>query len=165
MSDTIILDVSRFRDFVQTLYRRLGFLQRDVICCANVTVPQCYALQILLSEREMTPGDLADRLGLDPSSATRAADVLVKRGLIERSRPEEGDRRRVLLRLTREGTKLTEVLLAAGDQFYGGVLAQFSKKDRKELFRLLEKLAGALQQTTGCCDPFGLADGEKNVEN
>ena len=161
MSDTTNLDIDRFRDFVQTLYRRLGFLQRDEICCANVTVPQCYALQILLREGEMASGDLADRLGLDPSSATRAADVLVRRELVERARPDEGDRRRVILRLTAEGETLTERLLAAGDQFYGTVLGRFSDRDRVELFRLLGILASALDQSTGCCDPFGLDDRTK----
>lgn len=159
MSDTSINETARFRDFVQTFHRRLGFLQRDEICCANVTVPQCYALQIL-RDGEITPGELADRLGLDPSSATRAADVLVRRGLIERTRPNEGDRRRVLLRLTKNGEALTQSLLEAGDQFYGAVLAHFSQRDRAEMFRLLEQLAAALQTTTGCCDPFGLADGK-----
>lgn len=151
-------EIEQFRDFVQTLYRRLGFLQRDEICCANVTVPQCYALQILLREGDIGSGDLADRLGLDPSSATRSVDVLVRRKLVERVRPDSGDRRRVVLRLTRAGRKLTEELLEAGDRFYGGVLKRFSADERRDLLRLIGRLADALDATSSCCDPFGLSE-------
>ena len=85
-------------DRPQDLYRRLGFMQRDRICCEGVTVPQCYALQILRREGDMVPGELAERLGIDASSATRAIDVLVRNGYVERIRPETGDRRRVIVR-------------------------------------------------------------------
>ncbi len=151
--------MEQFRDFVQTLYRRLGFLQRDQICCAGVTVPQCYALQILHREGELTSGELADRLGLDPSSATRAVDVLVRRKLVERVRPDDaGDRRRVHLRLTTAGIALTEQLVVAGDHFFGSVLAQFSATERRDLIKLLGKLSSVLGATVGCCDPFALSD-------
>lgn len=147
-------DVARFRETVQALYRRLGFLQRDQICCAEVTVPQCYAMQILRREGELVQGDLAERLGIDPSSATRAIDVLVRNGHVERIRPEAGDRRRVILRLTRSGEELTDRLIRAGDAFFERVLGTFPARKRGEVLRTLAELADAIDASEGCCDPF-----------
>ncbi len=147
-------DIQQFREIVQALYRRLGFLQRDEICCEGVTVSQCYALQVLRREGELLPGELAERLGIDPSSATRALDVLVRNGYVERRRPESGDRRRVLLRLTKSGEALTDRLMGAGDAFFERVLATFSAKERAEVVRVMGRLADALGATEGCCDPF-----------
>jgi MarR family transcriptional regulator, 2-MHQ and catechol-resistance regulon repressor len=147
-------DVARFRETVQVIYRGLGFLQRDQICCAGVTVPQCYALQILRREGELLPGELAERLGIDPSSATRAIDVLVRNGHVERIRPESGDRRRVILRLTNEGEALTDQLIRAGDAFFERVLGSFPENRRRTVVRVLDDLAEALRRTEGCCDPF-----------
>lgn len=149
-------DVPRFRETVQTIYRRLGFLQRDQICCADVTVAQCYAMQVLQRERELLPGELAERLGIDPSSATRAIDVLVRNGYVERNRPETGDRRRVIVRLTDRGEALTDRLTNTADAFFERILAAFPKKDRNQVIDTLERLAEAMNVTEGCCDPFRL---------
>lgn len=152
-------DVAQFRETVQTIYRRLGFLQRDQICCEGVTVSQCYAMQVLRREGELLQGELAERLGIDASSATRAVDVLVRNGHVERIRPEAGDRRRVILRLTPGGEALTERLIAAGDAFFERVLTVFPAKERAEVVSMLERLADAIGMTEGCCDPFRPLEG------
>jgi len=149
-------DIARFRETVQTIYRWLGFLQRDQICCESVTVEQCYTLQILRREGELPPGELASRLGIDASSATRSIDVLERDGLVERQRPESGDRRRVIVRLTPKGEKLTDRLLAAGDAFFDRVLSAFPETERGQVVSTLERLAEVIGQTEGCCDPFRL---------
>ncbi len=137
-------DIARFREIAQLLYRRLGMLQRDEICCAGVTVPQCYAMQILRTESELAQGELAGRLGIDPSSATRAVDILVRNGHVERVRTEDGDRRKVMLRLTQAGEALTDQLMKTGDDLFAGFLSKFSQGERRELVRLLGKLADAI---------------------
>ena len=153
-------DIAAVRSLVQQMYRQLGLLQRDEICCAGVTVPQCYALQALAQEGELTSSELAERLGVDPSSATRAADVLVKNGHVERTRPETGDRRRVILRLTEQGRQLTEQLMEAGDGFFSRLLSNFTTEERHNVVRVLERLTSALTETAGCCRPFEPAENE-----
>jgi DNA-binding MarR family transcriptional regulator len=150
-------EIARFREIAQLLYRRLGMLQRDEICCAGVTVPQCYAMQILRAEAELAQGELAGRLGIDPSSATRAVDILVRNGHVERVRTEAGDRRRVLLRLTPAGETLTDVLIKTGDDLFAGFLSKFSSGERRELMRLLGKLADAIGG--GACCAVAAAGG------
>jgi len=158
------LDIPRFRETVQTIYRSLGFLQRDKICCEGVTVSQCYAMQILRNEGDLLPGELAERLGIDASSATRAVDVLVRNGYVERIRPEQGDRRRVILRLTREGEELTDRLVESGDAFFERVLSVFPASDRANVIATLERLADAIGMTEGCCDPFRRLTPEETCE-
>jgi len=146
-------DIARFREIAQLLYRRLGMLQRDEICCSGVTVPQCYAMQILRGEGELAQGELAGRLGIDPSSATRAVDILVRNGNVERVRTEDGDRRKVMLRLSPAGEALTDKLMKTGDDLFAGFLSQFSRGERRELVRLLGKLADAIGGDACCVVP------------
>ena len=135
---------TEFRNLMLTLYRRLGAMQRDEICCEGVTVSQCCTLQILLDDGEMTAGELAEALGNDASSVTRAIDVLVRNGSVERVRPEAGDRRRVILRLTKSGRALARKLLACGDQLFEKTLQQFPAAERPVVFRALRTLLDAL---------------------
>ena len=135
---------TEFRNLMLTLYRRLGAMQRDEICCEGVTVSQCYTLQILLDDGEMTAGELAEALGNDASSVTRAIDVLVRNGSVERVRPEAGDRRRVILRLTKGGRALARKLLACGDQLFEKTLQQVPAAQRPVVFRALRSLLDAL---------------------
>ncbi len=146
-------EIARFREIAQLLYRRLGMLQRDEICCAGVTVPQCYAMQILRGEGELAQGELAGRLGIDPSSATRAVDILVRNGNVERVRTEDGDRRKVMLRLTASGETLTDQLMQTGDDLFAGYLSKFTPGERRELVRLLGKLADAIGGGACCAIP------------
>lgn len=146
-------EIARFREIAQLLYRRLGMLQRDEICCAGVTVPQCYAMQILHAEGELAQGELAGRLGIDPSSATRAVDVLERNGHVERIRPDEGDRRKVMLRLTPSGAALTDQLMKTGDDLFAGYLTKFTPGERRDLVRLLRKLADAIGGESCCSFP------------
>lgn len=146
-------EIAQFRELAQLLYRRLGMLQRDEICCSGVTVPQCYAMQILRAEGELAQGELAGRLGIDPSSATRAVDILERDGHVERVRSNDGDRRRVMLRLTETGEALTDQLMRTGDEIFAGFLETFTPGERRELARLLGKLAEAIGGGDCCAVP------------
>ena len=147
---------TEFRNLMLTLYRRLGAMQRDEICCEGVTVSQCYTLQILHDDGEMTAGELAEVLGNDASSVTRAIDVLVRNGSVERVRPEGGDRRRVILRLTKSGRALARKLLACGDQLFEKILQRFVPKERPMVFRALRALLDVLERVgEGACSRSG----------
>ncbi|SRR5579884_837194 len=69
------------------------------------------ALKGLPVEREPTVRELAERLQIRHHSAVELVNRLVERGLVDRSRAE-GDRRRVLLRLSPAGEALLGELSA-----------------------------------------------------
>ena len=133
-----------FKDLMLGIYRRLGALQRDEICCDGVTVSQCYTLQFLSTEGEQTAGELATALGIDASTLTRTIDVLVRNGSVKRIRPGTGDRRRVILRLTKEGRALAKKLLACGDTLFSGLMERFSERERPVVLRALGAVLEAL---------------------
>ena len=153
-----ISDVPALRELFFTLYRRFGSLHREQICCDWVTVSQCYAMQILLGEGEMTAGELGERLGIDASTVTRGVDVLEKRGAIERRRAELGDRRRVLLRLTPDGEELTRRINDQANTTFERLLDRLGPKERDELVRSLGTFSRLLDELATGCGPCEIGE-------
>ncbi len=91
--------------------------------------------------------DLAASLNLSPPLATRTADELVERGLVERvSSP--GDRRRVIVRATPEARKVFEDVHVEAAQLIDGVLAEMSMEEQDALVLGLEGLLRAMHSST-----------------
>lgn len=85
----------------------------------GLTVPQWTMLTVLhfAPDREMTVGNLAERIAVHPSTVTNAMDRLEPLGWIERRAP---DRRTILARLTPDGTaRLREIQLAIVETQFG----------------------------------------------
>src|SRR5688500_17024825 len=78
------------------LVRVYQFRDRDRICCYDISVSQCYALEAVAEHGPLTLNDLAARLYLDKSTASRVVDALEKKGYVER-RTSEVDRRSLQL--------------------------------------------------------------------
>ncbi len=79
-------------------------------CGEAVTLPQYRTLVVLSDGGPRRLADLADALGVSPSTATRMCDRLVRKGLITRTR-DELDRREVNLGVTDAGrTTVMEVI-------------------------------------------------------
>lgn len=72
---------------------------------AEVTLPQYRALVVLAARGPRRAVELAGELGVNPSTATRLIDRLVKADLVERQ-PVAGDRRAVLVSLRPAGRRL-----------------------------------------------------------
>jgi DNA-binding MarR family transcriptional regulator len=71
----------------------------------EVTLPQYRALVVLASRGPQRGVDLAAELGVNPSTATRLIDRLVKADLVDR-RPVRDDRRALLVHLRPAGRRL-----------------------------------------------------------
>ena len=95
----------RLRSLTGVMERR----QRRENALLGLTAAQVRVLSTLLEAEDIPSGELADRLGLAPSTVTRLCDVLVRKGMVER-RTEEGDRRRVNLALTPPGFRTAREL-------------------------------------------------------
>ena len=77
---------------------------------ADVTLPQFRALVVLSVRGAQRPTDLAADLGVEPSTATRMCDRLVRKGLVAREHSAE-DRRTVLASLTEVGRDLVRAVM------------------------------------------------------
>jgi DNA-binding MarR family transcriptional regulator len=90
----------------------------------EVTLPQYRALVVLAARGPQGTAELAAALAVNPSTATRMCDRLVRKGLVRRHR-QAGDRRAVRIALTAAGRDL---------------VAAVSARRREELARLLGAL-------------------------
>ena len=102
---TLLADAEALHAALCDLLRIYQFRDRDKICCYDISVTQCYALEVLTEHGPMRSQALAERLMLDKSTTTRVIDSLKRKGYVERSTAED-DARAVTLRITRGGRAL-----------------------------------------------------------
>jgi MarR family transcriptional regulator, negative regulator of the multidrug operon emrRAB len=104
-------------------------------------------LMMLFSKPDgsFTPGELCEFTSQGATNMTRIADALVKRHLITRT-PSAEDRRRVEMKITSAGKRFVLKMLPEMFPSLQLIFAGFSPTDRRNLMRLLRKLAHNLCQ-------------------
>ena len=107
----------------------------------DITPPRFTALVIIGSNPGISQSDLGKVLGIARSGAMLVTDWFEARGLVERRR-RPGDERAWGLHLTRKGEQLTGGLQRRLLQLDRRHTPGLTEKDRRQLRRLLEKLAG-----------------------
>lgn len=85
---------------------------------------------------------LADRLGFQRSHLGGYLDLIEERGLVHRTR-DPADRRRQLVGLTEEGTRLQRTLWQVAEELQDSFLAGFTPAERETLTALLLRLLDA----------------------
>jgi MarR family transcriptional regulator, 2-MHQ and catechol-resistance regulon repressor len=98
-------DAAALHQAVADLVRVYQFRDRDRICCHDVSVTQCYALETLVAHGPMRLSGLAERLFLDKSTTSRVVNTLVRKGYVEQ-RADPSDGRATALSATRQGQRL-----------------------------------------------------------
>lgn len=151
---TLARDTEELYDSLEDLLRVYQFRDRDRICCFDISVSQCYALEGLVRRGDMTLNDLAAFLYIDKSTASRVVDALERKGYVARA-PHPKDGRAVLLTATPAGreleAKIRESILAEERQ----LLADFTPEVRQAMTLLIRRLARAasasIEGTGGSC--------------
>jgi len=126
-----------------SLIKRYQFRDRNQICCADVTVSQCYVLKELGREESLDMGRLAGRMSLKASTLTRVVDQLERKKYVARRRLR-ADRRICCVELTPEGKSLLRRLEGMIQRSEREVLETLSKPDRDGLLNGLRQLNAAL---------------------
>ncbi|HEV8632303.1 MAG TPA: MarR family transcriptional regulator [Thermoanaerobaculia bacterium] len=141
---------------VADVVRMFQFRDRDRICCHDISVTQCYALEALVVRGELTLNQLAAELYLDKSTASRVVDALVGKGFAQR-RPHPEDGRAVQLTVTAAGRRLYRKIDAELLAEVRGVAASFPPAVRQAMTEMLHRLlrvAGPrLTGAAACCAP------------
>jgi MarR family 2-MHQ and catechol resistance regulon transcriptional repressor len=102
---TLARDAADLQAAVADLVRVYQFRDRDRICCHDISVTQCYALETLVQYGHMRLSALAERLFLDKSTTSRVVSTLVRKKYVaQRADPNDG--RATTLSATREGHRL-----------------------------------------------------------
>lgn len=103
--DSLLADAAALNAAISDLVRLYQVRDREKICCHDISVTQCAALEVLTERGPMRSQALAGVLMLDKSTTTRVIDALVRKAYVERT-PDLDDRRAVSLRVTRSGRRL-----------------------------------------------------------
>jgi MarR family transcriptional regulator, 2-MHQ and catechol-resistance regulon repressor len=153
--ETLEADARELRHALSELIRVYGFRDRERICCHDVSVTQCHALDALVAAGPLTLNDLAARLYLDKSTASRVVDGLERKGYAAR-RPNPESRRSILVEATAEGTALCRRIEAEllGEEIR--LLEEIPSDVRRQAAKLVTRLARAAAarvDTSGgtCC--------------
>ena len=109
----------------------------------KLTFSQLKLLYLVAHTDVLTIGDAAAFLGVTCGAAGRAVEKLVQRRLLRRTTPAE-DRRSFHLSLTDASRKLMQAYQAARDQRTRMALEQFPPEELRRTSELLDKLAGAI---------------------
>ncbi|MBE1533507.1 MarR family winged helix-turn-helix transcriptional regulator [Actinomadura algeriensis] len=91
---------------------------------------------------EITVGAVADRLEVDPSTASRLVGHAIDAGLVSR-RPSPIDARRANLGLTDAGTRVKQVADRFRRSYYNELMSGWTDEERAEFGRLLTRFADA----------------------
>lgn len=103
----------------------------------GVTYTQYIALMILWDKKEVTVGDLCEKLYLDTGTITPLLKKLQEQGLVEKTRKTE-DERVVVIKITDAGMALREK--AKGIPACVGGCVPFTQEEAALLYKLLYKI-------------------------
>ena len=148
-------DAERLYGALSELIRVYQFRDRDRICCHDLSVTQCYALEALVERGPLTINDVAARLYLDKSTVSRVVDALGRKGLLAKA-PHPEDRRAVQLVASPKGKALQTQIAAEIRENEKRLLTDFDPEVRSAMIELIGRLASAAANrvdTTGgtCC--------------
>jgi MarR family transcriptional regulator, organic hydroperoxide resistance regulator len=111
----------------------------------ELTLPQYHLLEALRDTADLPVGELADRAGVAPPTATRMLDCLARDGIVER-RHSETDRRSVLVRLTADGDEAVEKAHGVIEAWRRQVFEALDPEEREPAARLLARLSQIMEQ-------------------
>ena len=134
------------------LVRLYQFRGRNVICCHDVSVTQCHALQTLARGGVMTLGGLASELYLDKSTASRVVEALERKGYVRRA-PHPEDARAIQLVVTARGKSLYAGIEASLLDEEKRLIAGLSPEVRKAATGLIRDLARAAAERMDVAAP------------
>jgi DNA-binding MarR family transcriptional regulator len=127
------------------LLRVYQFRDRDRVGYHDLTVTQCYVLEILLRRGALTLNELAVEMCLDKSTLSRVVAGLETKQAVKRTaNPQDG--RSILLETTASGRRKYKRVEADLIAENAAVLSGFSAESRRQLVVLIEALTRAARQ-------------------
>ena len=136
-------DLSRLMPVLRHATTHLGVEQTPTGKALGLTNARMMALAAVSAASRCTMTDLAKRLALPGPLATRVADELVARELVERF-GDASDRRRVVLRLTESGRAALHTVHSEAEQLVSTVLARMTEAETEALLVGLRAFLGVL---------------------
>lgn len=153
-NDQLTQDSEDLHEALNQLVRVHQFRDRDRICCYDVSVTQCYAVETLVKRGALRLQVLAEEMFLDKSTASRVVDTLERKGYVSRVEDDE-DRRAVRIQATDAGRELYEKIRADLIAEERGMIENLSAEARQGALSLLRQITRATEIRCGlasdCC--------------
>lgn len=153
-NDQLTQDSEDLHEALNQLVRVHQFRDRDRICCYDVSVTQCYAVETLVKRGALRLQVLAEEMFLDKSTASRVIDTLERKGYVSRVEDDE-DRRAVRIQATDAGRELYAKIRADLIAEELAMIENLSAEARQGALSLLRQITRATEIRCGlvseCC--------------
>jgi len=137
MDEKILDYLSQLRDFGRLYTQKL--LNVHDTESFDFRLAQIKALYAFRENDNLTMKELANNIGVKLPNMTMMIDNLEKQGFVQRGR-DDFDRRKVIVRLTREGKKYREDFLDHRNQVADSLFSTLGKKELEEFLVSLERV-------------------------
>jgi MarR family transcriptional regulator, 2-MHQ and catechol-resistance regulon repressor len=148
--DALQADSLALHEALSDLVRVYQFRDRDRICCHDISVTQCYALEALERDGPMRLNGLAAQLFLDKSTSSRVLAALVRKGYAERL-VDLLDGRAISVRITARGRALYNRIHEGLVQQQAQMIADLTPEARGAAIEVISRFARAAERQFGMC--------------
>ncbi len=132
------------RDVVTAVERERLRMAREVL---NVGLNELLACAFIAASGPRTPSEIAERLQVTTASVTELVDRLERNGLVRRI-PHPTDRRKLLVMLTVEGERKSELMQERFTEVTADCATDLSPTERGVVLNFLRNAAATLEFTT-----------------
>ena len=148
------------------LFHRMGSLRERFFYQVSegfiIPVGQSRVMHCLAGNGEIVQNRLAELMEIRPGSLSELLAKLEKNGYVERTKSST-DRRKIIVRLTQKGRKISAFHHQAHLNFFGKMFQELSDAELEELYNTLEKLVGSWEKM--CKDDFKDDGSDKRKQN
>ncbi len=135
-------DAAGLHHVLLEMKRLYQFRDRERICCHDISITQCWALEALRRCGSLSLNQLAAELYLEKSTASRVVDALERKGYVQRT-PHPEDGRALLLVLTPAGADLYGQIEADILAQERAILSEFDRDVREAMIEMIGRLVQA----------------------
>ncbi|HSW28870.1 MAG TPA: MarR family transcriptional regulator [Longimicrobiales bacterium] len=153
-----LIQAKAFQRALLELLPLVEFRERELAAAYGISLTQCLALRLWAEERALSVNDLAARLYLDKSTASRVASGLETKGYLVRTRDRQ-DGRVVRLEPTPAGHRLRGRIEDDMALVHAELLSDFDPEVRSALTRMILRVVGSfsarVRASRGTCRVVG----------
>ncbi|GMR13703.1 MAG: hypothetical protein BMS9Abin29_1916 [Gemmatimonadota bacterium] len=136
------LEATDFTDALLEIVRVIQFRDRDRACCYGLSPSQCYGLKAICDGDSLSVNELAARLYLEKSTASRLVNSLVDLGFVFKE-PNPEDRRILRIRPSPRGEAIHQAIMDDLLSESVRMLEHLDGKARKALTGVVRELASS----------------------
>jgi len=124
-----------------------GFLrtQTDALAKGQITAPQYFVLDMIVSSGPMKMTDLARELSVSLPAISGLVGRMCRMKLVKRLYPEK-DRRVIRVEVTAKGKNLVKLITSQRQKMFENIFASLSERDRSEYLRIILKIRNVLNR-------------------